>query len=101
MDPLAQLLEDMAENPSELRQAAEECVLAYLTALGYDQKPKQLILERGLNFAPMPAHKIDEIDPASNSCTISIDFDNNDNSLLNANALAANSGEHYTVSCIV
>ena len=94
MDPLAQLIEDMAENPSDLRQAAEECVLAYLTALGYDQKPKQLILERGLTFAPMPAHKIDENDPASHSCTISIDFDNDDTSMQNANALAANSGDH-------
>ena len=83
---------DMTDNLSDLRQAAERNVLAYLTALGYDQKPLQLILERGLTFAPGVAHNIDPNDPAANSCGIGVDFDNEDVSPLNANMLSPASG---------
>ena len=86
--------EDMAlENQSELREAAEKNVLTYLAALGYDQKPRQLVLERSLNFAPLPAHKIDPVDPAANSACISIDYEDDENSLVNGNFLAPSSGE--------
>ena len=84
--------EIMTENLSDLRQAAERNVLAYLTALGYDQKPLQLTLERGLTFAPGVAHNIDPNDPAAHSCGIGVDFDNEDISPLNANMLSPASG---------
>ena len=86
--------EDMGlENKSELREAAEKNVLTYLAALGYDQKPRQLVLERSLNFAPLPAHKIDPANPAANSACISIDYEDDENTLLNGNFLAPSSGE--------
>ena len=82
----------MSETPSDLRQAAEKNVLTYLTALGYDQKPRQLILERGLTFAPLPPEQIQEDDPAANTNCLAVDSDNSDISVVNANFLAAMSG---------
>ena len=82
----------MPETQSELRQAAEKNVLTYLTALGYDQKPRQLILERGLTFAPLPPDQIQEDDPAANTNCLGVDSDTSDISALNANFMAPMSG---------
>ena len=84
---------EMADQ-TQLRLAAEKNVLTYLAALGYDQKPRQLVLERSLNFAPLPAHKIDPVDPAANSACISIDYEDDENSLINGNFLAPSSGKN-------
>ena len=75
-----------------LRQAAEQDTLTYLIALGYEQKPRQLLQERGLTFAPMPPAVIDDKDPAKFSNCTNIDFNNDDISPLNANFLAATAG---------
>ena len=85
----------MTETPTELCQAAEKNVLTYLIALGYEQKPRQLILERGLTFTPLPPDLIDANDPASNANVISIDFDNTDFSPINGNRLATVSGNIF------
>ena len=77
---------------SELLIAAEKNVLTYLAALGYDQKPRQLILERGLTFAPLPPSVIVDGNPAAESLCLSIDFNNKDTSTLNANFLTPLSG---------
>ena len=82
----------MTENNSELRLAAEKNVLTYLTALGYEQKPRQLILERGLTFSPLPPDLIIEKDPAVNSNILVIDFDDTDIAPINGNRLATMSG---------
>ena len=68
----------MPETPSDLRQAAEKTVLTYLTALGYDQKPRQLLMERGLTFAPFPPDVIDPEDPAAQANCLGVDSDNSD-----------------------
>ena len=86
----------MTENVSDLRQAAEKSVLTYLIALGYDQKPRQLILERGLTFTPLPPDLINESDPAAFSNVIVIDFNNMDVSVSNANFLATMTGKNFT-----
>ena len=85
----------MTETHSQLRQAAEKNVLTYLIALGYDQKPRQLVLERGLKFTPLPPDVIDGSDPAKFSNVLCIDFDNLDISPLNGNYLATMSGTSY------
>ena len=77
----------------ELAQAAEESVLTYLAAIRYEQKPRQLALERGLTFAPIPVANFDPEDPAASSVVLNIDFDNSDPSPLNANYLASLSGK--------
>ena len=81
-----------------LRQAAEKNVLTYLIALGYDQKPRQLVLERGLKFTPLPPDVIDGSDPAKFSNVLCIDFDNLDVSPLNGNYLATMSGKYLYLS---
>ena len=86
---------NMTETTSELRQAAEKNVLTYLTALGYEQKPRQLILERGLIFSPLPPDLIDEKDPAANSNVLAVDFDDSDISPANGNRLATMSGKIF------
>ena len=82
----------MTETISDLRQAAEKNVLTYLIALGYDQKPRQLILERGLTFTPLPPDLINEMDPAANTNVLAVDFDDSDISPVNGNRLATMSG---------
>ena len=82
-------------NQSELRKAAEKNVLTYLAALGYDQKPKQLLLERGLTFVPLPPKEINAEDPAASSVCINVDFNNDDTNILNANFLTPISGINY------
>ena len=85
---------------SEMLEAAEKNVLTYLTALGYDQKPRQLILEQGLNFVPLPPKTFEDSDPAKNSMTINVDFDNKDTNILNANVLTPVSGQFiYWYNC--
>ena len=79
-------------NQSELRKAAEKNVLTYLAALGYDQKPKQLLMERGLTLVPLPPVEINESDPAAGSVCINVDFNNEDTNTLNANFLTPLSG---------
>ena len=88
----------MTETLSDLSRAAEKNVLTYLVALGYDQKPRQLILERGLTFTPLPPDLIDEKDPAANSNVISVDFDNTDISPVNGNRLATISGNDWLLT---
>ena len=85
---------------TEMLEAAERNVLTYLAALGYDQKPRQLILERGLTFTPLPPNIIKEGDPAANSWSINIDFDNKDPSLLNANVLTPVAGNNDSIGVI-
>ena len=82
----------MPETQSELRQAAEKNVLMYLAALGYGQKPRQLILERGLTFAPLPPNVINEADPASEADCLAVDSDSTDVSMVNANFLKPMTG---------
>ena len=77
---------------SDLRQAAEKNVLTYLIALGYDQKPRQMILERGLTFTPLPPDSIKIEDPASGTNVIIVDYCNVDISPINGNRLATMSG---------
>ena len=77
---------------ADLRQAAEKNVLTYLIALGYDQKPRQLILERGLTFTPLPPDIIRN-DPAAESNVLCIDYNNVDMTPSNGNRLATMSGE--------
>ena len=79
---------------ADLRQAAEKNVLTYLIALGYDQKPRQLILERGLTFTPLPPDVI-LADPASESNVICIDYNNIDISPSNGHRLATMSGRYF------
>ena len=76
----------------ELSQATEENVLTYLAALLYEQKPRQLALERGITLAPIPTEHFDPKDPAANSSVLNVDFNNEDPSPLNANFLASTSG---------
>ena len=78
---------------SKMRQAAEKNVLAYITALTYEQNPRQWMLERGLTLTPLVPAIIDPEDPAAQSCGVMSDFNNDDVSLMNANFLAQMSGE--------
>lgn len=78
----------MPKTQSDLRQAAEKTVLTYLTALGYDQKPWQLLMERGLTFYPFPPDVINPDDPAAEANCLGADSDNSDVSVINANFLA-------------
>ena len=82
---------EMADQ-TQLRLAAEKNVLTYLIALGYEQKPRQAVLERGLTMVPLPAQSFSAEDPAANSKCISIDFDNEDPAIVNNNVLKPNSG---------
>lgn len=77
---------------SIMREAAEKNVLAYIQAMLYEQNPRQWILERGLVFSPLIAEVFEQLDPAANSCSVMVDFDNTDVSPLNANCLAQLSG---------
>ena len=77
---------------SFMREAAEKNVLAYITAMLYEQDPRQWILERGLVFTPMVAEAFERLDPAANSCSVMVDFDNTDVSPLNGNCLAQLTG---------
>ena len=86
---------------SEMRQAAERNVLTYILVLIYEQDPKKLILERGLTFAPLVARIFKNVDPAALSKCISVDFDNEDNSPLNANFLAIVSGKLLKIISLV
>ena len=83
---------------SYMREAAEKNVLAYITALIYEQNTRQWIQERGLVFTPMVAEVFEKLDPAAKSCSVMIDFDNTDVSPLNANCLAQLSGEYIIKS---
>ena len=78
---------------SKMREAAEKNVLAYITALTYEQNPRQWMLDRGLTFTPLVPAVIDEFDPAANSCGVMTDFNNLDVSTINANFLAQMSGK--------
>ena len=82
----------MSPNQSKLVKATEEKVLTYLAAVIYDQKPKQLALERGLTMIPFPPELINREDPAAMSACLCIDFDNTDPSPSNSNVLAPSSG---------
>ena len=88
----------MPETHSDLRQAAEKTVLTYLTALGYDQKPRQLLMERGLTFAPFPPDVINPDDPAAEANCLGVDSDNSDVSVINANFMAPMSGKIFKYS---
>ena len=90
--------EDLMEpaSQSEMRQAAERNVLTYIIALIYEQNPRQLILARGLTFAPLVAKVIQAIDPAALSNCVSVDFDNEDNTPMNANFLTILSGKLFS-----
>ena len=85
---------------SDLREAAEKNVLTYLIALGYDQKPRQMILERGLTFTPLPADLINIEDPAAGSNVVCIDYNNVDISPINGNRLATMSGSCFLTSIL-
>ena len=82
---------------SMMREAAEKNVLAYISALTYEQNPRQWIQERGLTFTPLVPDIIDPSDPAANSCGVMGDFDNEDVAPINANFLAQISGKSYTI----
>ena len=83
----------MSPNQASLNKATEEKVLTYLAAVIYDQKPKQLALERGLTLTPFPPEVIDVEDPAALSACLSVDFDNTDPAPSNGNHLAPGSGK--------
>ena len=82
-------------NQSKMRQAAEKNVLAYITALTYEQNPRQWMLERGLTLTPLVPAIIDPDDPAAQTCGVMADFNNENVAIMNANFLAQMSGECY------
>ena len=89
-------LDEMApSNQSSMREAAEKNVLTYITALNYEQNPRQWILERGLVFSPLVAEIFERFDPAAKSCSVMVDFDNTDVSPLNGNCLAQLTGAYF------
>ena len=79
---------------SEMREAAERNVLAYITAMLYEQNPRQWMLERGLTFSPLVPESFTSEDPAALSSGIAVDYDGDSPSVTNANALAQMSGEY-------
>ena len=81
---------------ADIREELEKKVLSFTAASTYEALPNLLVTERGITFTQLPSKEFVHDDPASRSCVMVIDFEDDNPSPDKGNYLVSDSKRDYS-----
>ena len=81
---------------ADIREELEKKVLSFTAASIYEALPNLLVTERGITFTQLPSKEFVYDDPASKSCVMVIDFDDDNPAPDRGNYLISDSKRDYS-----
>ena len=85
-------MEDNTPTRADLRRALQKKTLTLMLTDFFDKFPKNLAIERGINFTPLVPKDVDRTNPASNTNCLLVDHDATDPSPEKGNFLMPDNG---------